>query len=363
MNNRFIDLARLAAFSTVLYLIACTPQEENFILIGDVHYDLLENHDIDWLTQKGDDLRQVTKGYTIYTADNWQAFSATIKEEALDADAVVQLGDMSEGLAGTPELAVQMADSVFAAIDRIGIEIPFIMTKGNHDITGPGAKEAFNEVYLPNIKRLAQLEEQPATGNYSKQVGNCLFVAFDPWAGSDESLAALEENLTSSDAQFKFVTVHEPIIPVNERCWHVLRRHDDKREKLLEIIAKNHAIILCAHLHLYSIVRRDTEWGPIVQILVNSVIRDQEMTEPKEYRDEYGAKLALDVPNWQPETMEQRCGWLEAEAPFVKYFKVMDLPGYARLTVNSRKNEITLRYYAACGHEPYETVNISDILK
>lgn len=42
-------------------------QEQSFLVLGDVHYDLLENHDMNWLSKKPDDLRQVTKEYTIYS--------------------------------------------------------------------------------------------------------------------------------------------------------------------------------------------------------------------------------------------------------------------------------------------------------
>ena len=65
------------------------------------------------------------------------------------------MGDLSEGLAGSPQKAIQMANNAFKAVNKMNLKVPFIMTKGNHDITGPGAKEAFEKVYLPNMARLA----------------------------------------------------------------------------------------------------------------------------------------------------------------------------------------------------------------
>ena len=53
------------------------------------------------------------------------------------------MGDLSERLAGSPQKAIQMANSAFKAVNKMNLKVPFIMTKGNHDITGPGAKEAF----------------------------------------------------------------------------------------------------------------------------------------------------------------------------------------------------------------------------
>jgi len=344
-------------------ILSCTPSYESYLLLGDIHYDLLENHDIPYLIAKGDDYRQVTKEYTQFTSKYWGDFSDAIRKKSNNCDAVIQMGDISEGLAGTPELATQMAESVFKAINELNFEIPFIITKGNHDITGPGAKEAFDSVYIPNISRLAHIDTVLTSANYYKKIGTSLFVAYDPWKGSHHGLDELEKNLQAVEAEHKFVVVHEPVIPVNERCWHLLRRNDEERNRLLQIIASNNAIVLCAHLHLYSIVERDTEWGPIVQILVNSVIRDSSQTEPKNIRTEYGPNLALDYPDWQPESMDQRIGWLEEEAKYVNYFKVMDLPGHAIMNIDKKTNEINLTYYATWSNEPYETVNISNLIK
>ena len=42
-------------------------KEVSFLLLGDIHYDLLEDHDMEWLSTKPDDLRQVTKEYSVFT--------------------------------------------------------------------------------------------------------------------------------------------------------------------------------------------------------------------------------------------------------------------------------------------------------
>lgn len=59
------------------------------------------------------------------------------------------MGDLSEGLAGSPQKAIQMANNAFKAVNKMNLKVPFIMTKGNHDITGPGAKEAFEKYTYP----------------------------------------------------------------------------------------------------------------------------------------------------------------------------------------------------------------------
>jgi len=358
---------KLLTLATLVLLTACGGWETSttrFLLLGDLHYDLLENHDLEWLATTDDDLRQVTTEYSVFTDKYWDAFTGRLADKAasLPAAAVLQMGDLSEGLAGTPRLAEKMAHDVFAAIDRIGFEAPVVIAKGNHDITGPGAPEAFDEVYLPNMARLAG-HERLESADYATQVGDALFVCYDPWSKAENrGLDALERNLASSDARYKFVMVHEPVIPINERCWHLLRRDEARRERLLEIIARQKAIVLCAHMHLYSVVCRDTPCGPILQILVNSVVRDSTMLAPRHVITEYGESLALDRPDWQPETLAQRCAWLAAEAPHVTYFKQADLPGYGVLSIDRKHDRMMLEYYAAFADEPYDTVDLTAIL-
>lgn len=347
-------------------LTACRAAEKDetcLLVLGDLHYDLLENHDLAWLATTNDDLRQVTTQYTVYTARYWCPFTQRLarKVRSTGTDAVLQLGDLSEGLAGTPQLAEQMARSVFRAIDSIGFGVPVVVTKGNHDITGPGAREAFDRVYLPNMARLAG-HEHLKSANYATRIGDVLLVSYDPWDRENHGLDALERNLASSDARYKFVLVHEPVIPVNERCWHLLRNDNDLRERLLRIIAREKAVVLSAHLHLYSVVRRDTPDGPVVQIGVNSVVRDSTMLVPRRVITQYGPSLALDVPEWQPQTLDQRCAWLAAEAPHVRYFKQADLPGYGLLRINRADNTLRFEYYAAFGDEPYDVIELDKVL-
>ena len=131
----------------VIFIIPASGQKSSFLVLGDLHYDLLEDHDMEWLGTKPDDLRQVTKEYTVYTELYWENFMAQIREKAMKSKpkvkAIVQVGDLSEGLAGNPEKARQMASNTMKAIEETDMPVPWIIAKGNHDVTGPGAPEAF----------------------------------------------------------------------------------------------------------------------------------------------------------------------------------------------------------------------------
>jgi hypothetical protein len=269
----------------VLFLIFCCcikfhslAQKSSLVVLGDIHYDLLQDHDMAWLNTKPGDLRQVTEEYTKYTAENWNDFSTIlkkrIKSNVSTVKALIQLGDLSEGLAGTEKLASQMASNTMKAIDILQMPVPWIIAKGNHDITGPGSVKAFQEFYIPMLRKQTGHPEIKSA-NYSYRCQNIQITCVDPWDKESDMVAFLERELSVSDAKYKFVAIHEPVIPVTERCWHTLRNDPLKREKLLEVIARNKAIVLCGHLHRYSVVRRETKWGPIVQVMVISVIKDR----------------------------------------------------------------------------------------
>lgn len=349
----------------ILFIYVTTAQERSFIVLGDIHYDLIEDHDMEWLTDKPDDLRQV-KEYTQITREIWPTFSAHLRKTARKyspkVEAVLQLGDISEGLAGTIDKADQMARSLVKGVEAVNMPVPWIIIKGNHDITGPGAIEAFENHYIPMFQK--QLNRKDITSaNYSHQIGENLFVAFDPWDKRDNLLDILDKNLSVSDAKFKFLLVHEPIIPINERCWHLYRNMPEKREKLLEIIAKNKAIILTAHLHLYAVVKRETQFGPIIQLSFNSVVRDLQQTTANKINTQYGSILAKENNQWEHLTLNQRVKWLDEEAKYVTFFKQQELPGYGIISTNEKNGEIFLNYFSGIKKPAYERLCISDLYK
>ena len=353
-------------FLAVLFNFHALAQKSSLIVLGDIHYDLLQDHDMAWLSTKPEDLRQVTEEYTKYTAENWNDFSTILKKRIKSNDssvkALIQLGDLSEGLAGTEELACQMAFNTMKAIDKLQIPAPWIIAKGNHDITGPGAAKAFQEFYIPMLRKQTGHPEIKSA-NYSYSCQNIQITCVDPWDKESDMVAFLERELSGSDAKYKFVAIHEPVIPVTERCWHTLRNDPLKREKLLEVIARNKAIVLCGHLHRYSVVRRETKWGPIVQVMVISVIKDRKYQKPIKIITEYGPSIAENVPDWQPETLEARKAMLSDEANYVTYYKQTDLPGYAMIKIDEKEGSVLLEYYAAFADKPYDRIDLTTLLK
>ena len=354
----------LISFSTLYF--SCDAQAIRIIMLGDIHYDLLDDHDMTWLRTKPDDLRQVTKEYTVNTAKNWNDFVEIISKVAEEkddtAEVILQVGDLSEGLAGSPEKAEVMASHAMEAIEKTHIHSTWLLVKGNHDITGPGAPDAFLEYYIPMIQKQTKNKEIKSA-NYSYSFGNVQITCVDPWDKSIDIVDFLDKELSGSNAAVKFVAIHEPVIPVTERCWNVLRNEPARRQKLLDVIAKNKAIVLCGHLHRYSVVRRNTDYGPIVQIMAVSDISDRNYLIPAKVITKYGPSLVDNVPQWEPATASQRKAWLTEESKYVTYYKQTDLPGYAVFKIDPSGRNIIMEYYAAFGTKPYDVVNISELMK
>jgi len=341
-------------------------QKSSFLILGDLHYDLLGDHDMNWLSTKPDDLRQVTKEYSVFTGQNWNDFMGILHQKVQTVKptikAIIQLGDLSEGLAGSDSKALQMAANAIKAVEVANMSVPWIISKGNHDVTGPGAVEAFQKLYVPMIRKQTSNPEIN-NASYSYTSGDVQITCLDPWDKKTDIVAFLEKELSASKAKFKFVAIHEPVIPVTERCWHTLKQNLIQRNKLLEVIARHKAIVLCGHLHRYAVVRRNTPFGPIVQVMVNSVVKDRNYQKPSHLITEYGPSLAENTPNWQPETLSARKAVLAEEAKYVTFYKQADLPGYAIIKVDSEKGSIQLEYYAAFGKVPYDKIDLTKLLK
>jgi hypothetical protein len=160
------------------------------------------------------------------------------------------------------------------------------------------------------------------------------------------------------------IATHQPIIPITGRCWHVFNKtvHSAKRDTLLSLIAKSKALILSAHMHRYSVLRRETSEGPIVQVSTISVIREAERKEPYWYRNEYGPSLVDLEPDFSPETENERKIILENESRFVTEFRFADMPGYSILEFDDSNEMIYLKAYSGLGFNLIEEVNLTALM-
>ncbi len=354
---------------------AASKEAFAFPLLGDLHYDKLSCHDLELLgREKPDDLRQVRE-YSSLTTDTVPRLFASVRETIADLNGspdttvpfTVQVGDLVEGLCGSAEQARQLNAAALAFVREARLGVPFLFTKGNHDITGPGAADAFKSVFHPYLSEQAAVfggDSKLTTARYRIEYGNALFCFFDAY--DRESLPWLEAVLARRTARHCFVVLHPPVVPYGARAtWHVFSSERDKaqRERLLELLGKHNAFVLSGHIHKYNLLVRVTRGGgKFLQLGVSSVINEP-APRPQHLlsgvKDYNGDQVTVE-PNFSPATEEQRRAVYQAEALLVKQFQYADLPGYAVVQVNGPR--VTAIVYSGVGRQAWRTLALSDLL-
>ncbi|HEY1052592.1 MAG TPA: metallophosphoesterase, partial [Prosthecobacter sp.] len=356
---------------------AATPGKAfSFILLGDLHYDKLAHHDMKWLQEhKAGDLSQINN-YTRITADVTPRLFATVKETmaALAATPetkaafVLQAGDLVEGLCGTAELSALQNREAIGFLESQKLGVPFVFTKGNHDVTGDGAVEAFKEVFHPFLSQQTSSFQgggEVKSAAYSIEHGNAQFCFFDAYEKT--SLDWLEAALARRTAQHCFVTIHPPVVPYGARAtWHLYNSEKDKarREKLLDLLGKNNAFVLGGHIHRFNTLCRTTPGGGrFAQLAISSVVNNAEAKQPftelEGVKDYNGDQIKVE-PKHSPETEAARRAVYATEAPFVKAFAYADLPGHAAVTISGAQVQATM--YSGITQNVYRTVDLTKLL-
>lgn len=329
-----------------------------FVLLGDLHYDRLEHHDMGWVGENHPgDVNQI-KGYVETSQKYTPALLERVKKVVRASDVpvpfVLQLGDLTEGLCGSYELAAKQFSDVTGLIDQTNLGAPFLMCKGNHDITGPGAPEAYDKVFLPWLGK--QGGQKLTTAHFSALYKGDLFVFFDAFRPNLDWLQ--KEFERSPKVRNTFFLLHPPVVPYNARAdWTVYTGENGRpqRQRLIEMLAKRKAIVLSGHLHRYGLVEHETSKGAFTQLAVSSVMSDSHM----KVRDErigveaYTQELVSMEPKFNPETREQRIQLLQAEKPFVRRFEYADLPGFAIVDVFEKG--VTCQVFGGVDETPYRS--------
>ena len=316
-----------------------------FILLGDLHYDRMSHHDMGWVErEKPNDVRQINEYVEItekYTPRLLARVGEAVRTATTPVPFVIQVGDLTEGLCGSYDLqALQFHDAI-AMVEELLPGVPFLVTKGNHDITGPGAAEAYDRVLLPWIGK--QIGRDLKSASFSVTHDEDLFVFFDAYK---RDLDWLEETLAvNRGRRHVFFVIHPPVVPYNARSsWHIYSgpQEEAERGRLLALLGRCKAIVLSGHLHRYGLITRATPGGSFVQLGLNSVISSEEV-KPRQVLEgveQYGPDLVELEPDFSPDTVEQRRELLKAEGPYIRHFEFADVAGHALFKVFADRVEM-----------------------
>lgn len=337
----------------------------SFVYLGDIHFDKRSHHDFEWVkANKPRDIRQIEDYVRItekYTPGLLRRIQTVIESSDSQIKMIVQGGDLTEGLCGSRELQETQFKDVIECIRNHIPETTFITTKGNHDITGPGAKEAFDSIMLPWLSNECKKQIDSASFYFMK--GPDLFVFFDAY--HNNNLDWLEETLSENKHRYVFVVMHPPAVPYNARStWHLFSRAKEKdvRERFLNILGANKVVLLTGHLHKYVVLARRTSRGTFVQFSMNSVISSPKILVKNHLEGvkNYGGRLVELEPEFQPDTKEERQKLLEDEKPYIAFFEYADFPGYAVINVSDTGTNIDI--YTGDSNKVWKNVSLGSVL-
>lgn len=362
---------RCLSLMLALLFAARVEAQTGFVVLGDLHLDKFELHDMDYVHTRPSDWRQITREYPFFTAAYTpKLFAAAGRRMAEGRQALVQLGDLMQGVAGNDSLAREMARYAVREIDRAAAGGAVILAKGNHDVSAsPGQPQAWRQVVLPYIER--QVGQSLENGMYRFELGADveLFVA-EQFFSPDEMLPEralldfLQRELPRSTARYRFLVTHQPVVPVTERCWHLfsgIRREVDDpglREELLELLARYRVTVLCGHLHKYSRCVRQTAAGNVVQLMLCSTVHSFTTPQTPCPAGPSPDPDRMDA-SWQPHTLSVRRSLLRAERPKIRYFSCCDRPGYATVDISDRGARFA--FYSGFSDLPSEIVSIDSL--
>ncbi|HUR58104.1 MAG TPA: metallophosphoesterase [Opitutaceae bacterium] len=353
------------------------PGRFSFVLLGDLHYDKMEHHDLAWLDRTHpNDLSQI-RNYTRITHEVMPALFATVRDTVAELNKspdtrvafVLQAGDIVEGLCGSEALSVRQNQEALAFVRDARLGAPFLFTKGNHDVTGDGAVAAFKSVFSPFLteqaRAIAPGSDEVKAARYTVECGNCQFAFFDAYEAAP-SLEWFEAVAARRTAEHFFTVVHPPVVPYGARAtWHIFSAEKDraKREKFLQLLGDQHSLVLGGHIHRYNTLARNAGRGRFAQLALSSVINapgDAKAKMPLEGLKDYNGDQIRVEPNFSPANEAERRAVYDAERPFVTAFEYADLPGYAVVTVDGAR--VTAKMYAGTTRNVWRTVDLTGLL-
>jgi len=337
-------------------------KEWAFPFLGDLHIDQPDHHDMEWLAKDHpNDVSQV-KNYCRITREVTPKLLAVARQQAKESPApvpfILQIGDLVEGLCGSEALATKQANDALDLVRRSEFSAPILFTKGNHDITGPGAAQVYDKVLVPFMAAQAAQEiRRPA---FTTEHDGVLVVFYDAYDRG--SLDWFAELMAKARPRRLLFVIHPPVVPYNARStWHVYSHpnQERQRQRLLTLLGEARAVVLSGHLHKYSFLIRRTETGRFAQLAISSVAASAD-GRPRnliEGVQGYTPDLVKLEPRHSPDTEARRRQLLEDERRFVEHYEYADTWGHALVKV--RGGQVHADIHRALDRQVWKSLDLT----
>ena len=251
----------------VLALVAAADETAyRAMFLGDVHYDAKEYHP-DYKVKSS-----FKRNLTMWEGASQQLLKAAGEEAAKENVAfVVQLGDITQGDADTPELQEKMFRTAVSILKQNFPGRQLLVVKGNHDVRDKNAKTdngPAQRALLPLVAAELQVPEL-ADGHYTFRRGKDLYIAVDGFVGRKKPAAFVKKALDDNpDARYVFLLTHLPVLPACAKypVWLL-----PGFEEIAAMLETRKALVIAAHTHRPSVTTRTTPRGTLPQLVVSSM--------------------------------------------------------------------------------------------
>lgn len=251
-----------------LCMTAVGGEKYSVLVFGDTHYDSQDVRVETKLTRNKK--LELARNLEIWKTNMPLLIKAAAEKGNASADFAVQLGDLTQGDCGARELQEKSFRNVLEIFQK-ELKIPFYTIKGNHDIRGKGAHAAFDAVMLPYMSQvLKQPIPENRKANFAVMHKGDLYIYFDCMKPDVNFVYKAFEKYP--DARYTFLLTHIPVLPAHNAAGLV--PDEAERPEFLKVLAKRKAIVLCAHVHITTMIRCEMEEGDIVQFVSYSLPRD-----------------------------------------------------------------------------------------
>jgi len=258
----------------ILSMLFSVHSEENhaykILILGDIHYDNPEFH------QKEAPSKALRKerirNYEMWEGPSCELLKSAGKRAKAESCAfAIQMGDIAQGDADTPELLGKMLEKAFRTVKSYLPAIPLLAVKGNHDIRG----------YRKTIQRPADnvlmglVAKEIGAGKGSSwtfRKGKDLYIGIDGFRPEKQCIAFVKKALLDNpETRYVFLVTHLPVIPatIHSPFWNLPGNFE-----IADLLEKRKAVILAGHTHSLSITTRKTRNGQLVQLVSTSLGRD-----------------------------------------------------------------------------------------
>ena len=275
-------MKKIILFLTVLAASWLLPAADyQVMLLGDVHFDAKKYH-------TAPDGRIVTR-YSEYYVDMWNRQSPELlRTSAAMVDEkfpfIIQLGDIIQGYAVTPDLLAQMLIESFRMLKNFYPHHRLLSVKGNHDVrrqittridgvvqqTALWEHRIYEDAFLPLIAK--ELGRKSINSNFAVSHNHDLYIFYDDFAEPQPqtSINFLKKTLDANpDARNIFFITHIPLLPcsTSKPGW-LLPSYPEVTEILAQ---RKNVIILAGNTHQPSFMKVRVGNNTLTQLVVSSL--------------------------------------------------------------------------------------------